>query len=95
MNRTARLSALEQSILNRLAVYSGRSAVPDLLYPASPRTPSQTASFSRCLRRLQRRGLVTLHVFRPAKENEKVGMVAPTREGLAAARREPPQAAAP
>jgi len=91
MERATPLSDLERSILNRLAGFNGRCVVPELLDPDSaPRTRSQGASFSRCLRRLERRGLVTLHVFRRVKKNEPVGMIAPTADGLAVAARRPP-----
>jgi hypothetical protein len=96
MKRVAPLSKLEQSILSRLARYNGNGVVPKWLYPDDgPPTASRTVVFSRCLRRLERRGLVKLHVFRPVRKNESVGVVYPTREGLAVAGRMDPPRSAP
>src|SRR5262249_21648017 len=90
MKKTSPLSQQEKAILNQLARYDGNAVIPELLYPAEPRTASQAASFSRCLRRLQRRGLVTLHTFRPVRRGERTDLVSATVPGLAVASQKGP-----
>jgi hypothetical protein len=75
MKRVAPLSALEQSILSRLKEFGGNAIPPDQLFAEGPCTASQAVVRSRVLRRLERRGLVRLFVHRPARANERVGMI--------------------
>jgi DNA-binding MarR family transcriptional regulator len=86
MTKTADLSQLQRYILGRLAQWPGNVSVRELRQGA-PKTAKESATFSRSLRRLERRRLVTCYVLRRAKPGERAGMLALSPQGRALATR--------
>jgi DNA-binding MarR family transcriptional regulator len=79
------LSVLQRYILSRLAEWQGGVIVKSLRVGAR-KTAAESASFSRAVRRLQRRGLVLPYVLRRAKRGERAGLLFLTAQGRALAK---------
>jgi DNA-binding MarR family transcriptional regulator len=82
MSKIADLSPLQQSILNRLAQWQGGASV-QALREGAPKTAADSASFSRAVRRLERRGLIAPYIFRRARRGERAGVLVLRPQGRA------------
>jgi hypothetical protein len=85
MSNNTSLSPLAQSIVNRLSMVGEEKTLFLNSVRQGPRTRAAAASFSRALRRLAKRGLVELRVYRPARKGEAANAVRLTPKGRALA----------
>ncbi len=76
------LSQLQRSIVSRLAQWQGGAIIKALRHGAK-KTAAESATFSRAVRRLERRGLVMSYVLRRAKRGERAGLLVLTPLGRA------------
>jgi len=81
MEATTNLSPLQRDILSRLAAHGCPTGNVRALRAVDVKTASNSACFSRAVRRLARRGLVIPIVYRRARKGERAKALVLTDQG--------------